>query len=166
MARIRGVFLREPPKGPGTSKKAALAANPTKLVADAAFPKDREESVKNAAFRVNSGARGEWPPGQYFAIWEFASDVVLKVGEKNGDGSVRVVGFIQGGKVVGEDGKVVGIPDDILQEEGVERGGWVLLIGKRPHIPEGWEGVVNAPGSRKRKKLPSPDEHSTGHDGT
>jgi len=27
-----------------------------------------------------------------------------------------------------------------------------MLIGIHPNVPEGWEEVVSAPGSRKRKK--------------
>lgn len=173
MARIRGVYLRKPPKGPSsyTSKEAALAASPTMTVADAAFPKTRMDSVKNAAFRVNSGGRGEWSPSEFFAVWEYAKDVVLKVrgddesGTDDDEGSVEVIGFIRTEKilgegnrrrsvqmVIGEDDEPVGKLDDVLQEEGVERGGWVLLIGVHPHVPEGWEETVNAPGSRKRRK--------------
>jgi hypothetical protein len=154
VARIRGVYLRKPPKGPSsyTSKEAALAAAPTMLVADAAFPKNRMDSVKNAAFRVNSGGRGEWSPNEFFAVWEYARDVVLRVKADGGEGSVEVIGFEQEGEVIGEDGDPVGALDDLLQEEGVERGGWVLLIGVQPNVPEGWEETVNAPGSRKRRK--------------
>lgn len=214
MARVRGVYLREPPKGPSayTSKEAALSANPTMLVADAAFPKDRPESVKNAAFRVNSGGRGEWSNSEYFAVWEYAKDVVLRTKGSSGDdaddsradGAVEVIGFVQeeeasedeteepdegeteeasegeteesdegeteepdeGKKrrrrrrkkkkvspnVIGEGNEVVGKLEDLVKEEGVETGGWVLLIGLQPNVPEGWEKTVNAPGSRKRKR--------------
>lgn len=179
MARIRGVYLRKPPKGPSsyTSKEAALAAAPTMLVADAAFPKNRMDSVKNAAFRVNSGGRGEWSSNEFFAVWEYAKDVVLRVkpegaevgassgGDSDDEGSVEVLGFVRservesGGSrrksvlmVIGEDDEPIGKLDDLLQEDGVERGGWVLLIGVQPNVPEGWEEIVNAPGSRKRRK--------------
>lgn len=154
MARIRGVYLRKPPKGPSsyTTKEAALVANPTMLVADAAFPKNRMDSVKNAAFRVNSGGRGEWSPNEFFAVWDYAPDVVFRTKPGGGESSVEVVGFDQDGTVIGEEGEPVGKLDDILQEEGVERGGWVLLIGVQPNVPDGWEETVNAPGSRKRRK--------------
>lgn len=154
MARIRGVYLRTPPKGPSsyTSKEAALAASPTMTVADAAFPKNRLESVKNAAFRVNSGGRGEWSPSEFFAIWEYAKDVVLRVGPDDSDSGVEVIGFARDGEVIGEEGDSVGSLDALLKEDGVETGGWVLLIGAQPNVPEGWDQVVNAPGSRKRKK--------------
>lgn len=154
MARVRGVYLRKPPKGPSsfTTKEAALVANPSMLVADAAFPKNRMDSVRNAAFRVNSGGRGEWSSNEFFAVWEYAPDVVLRVKPGGGEGSVEVIGFDQDGSVIGENDAVVGKADDILQEEGVERGGWVLLIGMQPNVPEGWEETVTAPGSRKRKR--------------
>ena len=153
MARVHGVYLRKPPKGPSayTSKEAALAASPTMLVADAAFPKSRMESVRNAAFRVNSGGRGDWSPGEFFAIWEYAQDVVLRVRREPGtDGSVEVIGFAKEGEVIGTNEESVGTLEAVLKEEGTETGGWVLLIGVQPHVPEGWEETVNAPGSRKR----------------
>lgn len=155
MARIRGVYLRTAPKGPQsyTSKEAALAAAPTMLVADAAFPKNRLKSAENAAFRVNSGGRGEWSPSQFFGIWEYAKDVVLRTKAQDGDGSVEVVGFAKDGVVIGEDGTPLGQSlDDLLKEEDIETGGWVLLIGAQPNVPDGWDRVVNAPGSRKRKR--------------
>lgn len=185
MARVHGVHMRKPPKGPSsyTSKEAALAASPTLLVADAAFPKNKLESVKNAAFRVNSGGRTEWAPGEFFAIWEYARDVVLRLPPKEKpeepevkpatkgrrtsakaaakvvetkpetvEGSMEVVGFAVDGEVIGEDGTSVGALDVLLKEEGVETGGWVLLVGSQPHVPEGWEEVVNAPGSRKKRR--------------
>lgn len=155
MARVRGVYLRKPPRGPATytSKEAALAASPTMVVADAAFPRSRMESVKNAAFRVNSGGRGNWSPSQFFAVWDYAHDVVLRVGpESSADGSVEVIGFAQDGEVIGEDGESVGSLETFLKEDGVEAGGWVLLIGMQPHVPEGWEKIVGAPGSRRRKR--------------
>jgi hypothetical protein len=153
MARVRGVYLRKPPKGPSayTSKEAALIANPSMLVADAAFPKNRMESVKNAAFRVNSGGRGEWSSEEFYAIWEYAQDIVLRVKPDDGEGSVEVLGFEEEGTVIGEDGKSIGTLDALLKEEGVEMGGWVLLIGVHP-APDGWAEVVSAPGSRKRKR--------------
>lgn len=153
MARVHGVYLRKPPKGPSayTSKEAALAASPTMLVADAAFPKSRMESVRNAAFRVNSGGRGDWSPGEFFAIWEYAQDVVLRVKREPGtDGSVEVIGFAKEGEVIGTNEESVGTLEAVLKEEGTETGGWVLLIGVHPHVPEGWEETVSAPGSRKR----------------
>lgn len=154
MARVHGVYLRKPPKGPSayTSKEAALAASPTLLVADAAFPKNRMESVKNAAFRVNSGGRGDWAPGEFFAIWEYAHDVVLRVKrEQPGtEGSVEVIGFSKDGEVIGTNEESVGTLEAVLKEEGTETGGWVLLIGVQPNVPEGWEETVGAPGSRKR----------------
>jgi hypothetical protein len=155
MARIRGVYLRTAPKGPEayTSKEAALAAAPLMLVADAAFPRNRMESVKNAAFRVNSGGRGEWSPSEFFAVWEYAHDVVLRTRTSDGDGAVEVIGFAKGSEVVGEDGKVLGESlENLLKEDGVETGGWVLLIGVQPNVPEGWDQVVSGPGSRKRKR--------------
>jgi len=155
MARVHGVYLRKPPKGPSsyTSKEAALAASPTLVVPDAAFPKNKVESVRNAAFRVNSGGRGDWSPGQFFAIWDYAQDVVLRVHrDEDGDGPVEVIGFAKEGEVIGSTGESVGSLETVLKEEGVETGGWVLLIGIHPNVPEGWEEVVNAPGSRKRKK--------------
>lgn len=154
MARVRGVYLRKPPKGPSayTSKEAALAASPEMLVADAAFPKSKLESVKNAAFRVNSGGRGEWSPREFFAVWDYAPDVVLRVKPDAGEGSVEVIGFVEGGEVIGEDGKSVGTLESYQKEEDVETGGWVLLIGVQPNVPDGWAETVNAPGSRKRKK--------------
>ena len=153
MARVRGVYLRKPPRGPATytSKEAALAASPTMVVVDAAFPRDRMESVKNAAFRVNSGGRGNWAPTAFFAIWDYAHDVVLRVGSEGTDGSVEVVGFVQDGEVIGEHGDSVGTLESLLKEEGVEAGGWILGIGMQPHVPEGWEKIVSAPGSRRRK---------------
>lgn len=154
MACIRGVYLRKPPKGPSsyTSKEAALAASPTLLVADRAFPKTRLESVKKAAFRLNSGARGEWSSDHFFAIWEYSKDVVLRITPREGgEDAVEVIGFAQGGEVIGEDGESVGPLEGVLEGEGVETGGWVLLVGMQPHVPEGWEQVVNAPGSRKKK---------------
>lgn len=154
MARIRGVYLRTAPKGPSsyTSKEAALAAAPTMTIADAAFPKNRLESVKNAAYRVNSGGRGEWSPSEFFAIWEYAKDLVLRVQPDDGDGGVEAIGFVKDGEVIGDEGESVGSLETLLKEDGVETGGWVLLIGTQPHVPEGWDAVVNAPGSRKRKK--------------
>lgn len=155
MARVHGVYLRKPPKGPSsyTSKEAALAASPTLVVPDAAFPKNKVESVRNAAFRVNSGGRGDWSPGQFFAIWDYAQDVVLRVRrDEDGDGPVEVIGFAKEGEVIGSTGESVGSLETVLKEEGVETGGWVLLIGIHPNVPEGWEEVVSAPGSRKRKK--------------
>ncbi|AYD81394.1 hypothetical protein SEA_JUSTBECAUSE_239 [Streptomyces phage JustBecause] len=155
MARVHGVYLRKPPKGPSayTSKEAALAASPTMLVADAAFPRNKMESVKNAAFRVNSGGRGDWSPSEFFAIWEYAHDVVLRIRQKAGaDGSVEVIGFVKDGEVIGSDEGSVGTVESVTKEDGVEVGGWVLLIGVHPNVPEGWEEVVSAPGSRKRKK--------------
>jgi len=155
MARVHGVYLRKPPKGPSsyTSKEAALAASPTLVVPDAAFPKNKVESVRNAAFRVNSGGRGDWSPGQFFAIWDYAQDVVLRVRrDEDGDGPVEVIGFAKEGEVIGSTGESIGSLETVLKEEGVETGGWVLLIGIHPNVPEGWEEVVSAPGSRKRKK--------------
>lgn len=154
MARVRGVYLRKPPRGPATytSKEAALAASPTLVVADAAFPRNRMESVKNAAFRVNSGSRGDWAPASFFAVWDYAHDVVLRVGSENADGSVEVIGFAQEGEVIGEHGESIGSLETLLKEEGVETGGWVLLVGMQPHVPDGWEKIVSAPGSRRRKQ--------------
>lgn len=155
MARVHGVYLRKPPKGPSsyTSKEAALAASPTMLVVDAAFPKSKVESVKNAAFRVNSGGRGDWSSNEFFAIWDYAQDVVMRVRrDSDGEGPVEVIGFMKDGEVVGGAGDSVGTLESVLKEEGVEVGGWTLLIGVQPHVPEGWEEIVNAPGSRKRKK--------------
>lgn len=155
MARVHGVHLRKPPRGPSayTSKEAALAASPTMLVADAGFPKNKMESVKNAAFRVNSGSRTEWSPGEFFAIWEYATDVVLRMRQKDSaEGLVEVIGFARDGEVIADGEKSVGLLDDFLEEEGVEVGGWVLLIGVHPNVPEGWEEIVGAPGSRKRRK--------------
>lgn len=155
MARVHGVYLRKPPKGPAaySSKEAALAASPTMLVADAAFPKNKMESVKNAAFRVNSGSRGDYSPGEFFAIWEYAHDVVLRVRrDATGDGSVEVIGFTRDGEVIGATEESVGGVESVLKEDGVEVGGWVLLIGVHPNVPEGWEETVSAPGSRKRKR--------------
>jgi hypothetical protein len=159
MARVRGVYLRKPPKGPSayTSKEAALIANPKMLVADAAFPKDRMESVKNAAFRVNSGGRGEWSSSEFYGIWEYAKDIVLRIKPDDGEGSVEVVGFEADGTVIGEEGDPVGSLEDLLREDGIEMGGWVLLIGVHP-APEGWAEVVNAPGSRRRKRRRSTDQ--------
>ncbi|MCP9209614.1 hypothetical protein [Streptomyces cucumeris] len=153
MARVRGVYLRKPPPGPSTysSKEAALAASPTLTVADAAFPKSKLESVKNAAFRVNSGGRGDWSQGEFFAIWDYAKDLVLRTKGGDGEDSVEVVGFVRGAEVIGEDGESIGSLESMLKEQGVETGGWVLLIGVQPHVPEGWHEVVNAPGSRRRK---------------
>jgi hypothetical protein len=155
MARVRGVHLRKPPKGPSayTSKEAALAASPTMVVADAAFPKDKLDSVKNATFRVNSGSRGDWSPGEFFAIWEYAHDVVLRISrDSTGDGSVEVIGFAKDGEVIKSVGESVGTLESVLKEEGTEVGGWVLLVGMQPHVPEGWEEIVNAPGSRRRNR--------------
>ncbi|AXH66386.1 hypothetical protein SEA_SATIS_237 [Streptomyces phage Satis] len=155
MARVHGVYLRKPPKGPSayTSKEAALAASPTMVVADAAFPKNKMESVKNAAFRVNSGGRGDWSPGEFFAVWEYAQDVVLRIRKKAGtEGAVEVIGFVKDGEVIGPNEETVGSLETVLKEEGAEVGGWVLLVGVHPHVPEGWEEIVSAPGSRKRRK--------------
>ncbi len=151
MARIRGVHLRKPPRGPSayTSKEAALAASPTMLVADAAFPKGRLESVKNAAFRQNSGHRGEWSPEHFFSIWEYDQRLVLRI--RPDDSSVEVIGFVNDGEVTGDDGNPLGSLDDLLAKDpDIETGGWVLLIGMQPHVPEGWGKVVSAPGSRKK----------------
>lgn len=155
MARIRGVYLRTAPEGPSsyTSKEAALAASPTMTVADAAFPRNRLESVKKAAYRVNSGGRGEWSPAEFFAIWEYAKDVVLRLGSPDDDkGGVEVIGFAKDGQVIGSEGESIGTLESVLKEDGVETGGWVLLIGAQPNVPEGWDQVVNAPGSHKRRK--------------
>lgn len=154
MARVRGIYLRKAPKGPSayTSKEAALAANPTMLVADAAFPKSKLESVKNAAARVNSGGRGDWSPRQFFAIWEYAQDVVLR---QVGEDSYEVIGFAQDGEVIGENGEPVGPLESVTKEDGVMTGGWVLLIGSQPHVPEGWEQVVNGPSERRRSTAKS-----------
>lgn len=155
MARVHGVYLRKPPKGPSsyTSKEAALAASPTLMVADAAFPKNKVDSVKNAAFRVNSGGRGDWSPNEFFAVWDYAQDVVLRVTRvEEGEGPVEVIGFAKDGEVIGGNGESVGSIETVMKEEGVETGGWVLLVGVHPNVPEGWEEVVSAPGSRKRKK--------------
>lgn len=154
MARIRGVFLRDVPKGPSsyTSKEAALVANPEMVVADAVFPKDKMESAKNAAFRVNSGGREEYGSDEFFAIWEYAKDVVLRTKPEGGERSVEFLGFERDGQVIGEDGSSIGEAEAVLSRENVERGGWVLLIGLQPHVPEDWTETVNAPGSRKRKR--------------
>ena len=154
MARVRGVYLMDAPEGPQsyTSKEAALAASPNQLVADAAFPSNKLASVKNAAFRVNSGGRGEWSNEKFFAIWKYSKDVVLKSKSDESDGSVDVIGFVEGKEVITDDGTSAGLLEDLLKEGSVEQGGWVLLIGARPNIPAGWEGVVSAPGSRKRNK--------------
>lgn len=184
MARVHGVYLRKPPKGPSayTSKEAALAASPTMVVPDAAFPKTKMESVKNAAFRVNSGGRGDWSPGEFFAIWEYAQDVVLRVRQKEkseapvaaapkprkgrrkseatveapveskAESLVEVIGFAKDGEVIGDEEKSLGALDDFLEEGNVETGGWVLLIGVHPYVPEGWEEIVGAPGSRRRRR--------------
>lgn len=154
MARIRGVYLRKVPKGPSSysSKEAALAASPTTLVADAAFPKNKLESVKSAAFRVNSGGRGEWSSGEFFAIWEYTKDVILRRLPGDKEDAVEVVGFVVDGEVIGDDGESVGTLEAVTKEEGTEVGGWVLLIGSQPHVPEDWASTVNAPGSRKRRR--------------
>lgn len=185
MARVHGVHMRKPPKGPSsyTSKEAALAASPTLLVADAAFPKNKLESVRNAAIRVNSGGRTEWSPGEFFAIWEYARDVVLRLLPKEkpepeakpatkgrrtsakaaaskeaeskpetAEGSVEVIGFVKGGEVIGDDGNSVGSLENLIKEDGVETGGWVLLIGSQPHVPEDWEEVVNAQGRKAKRR--------------
>lgn len=154
MARIRGVYLRKPPKGPSSysSKEAALAASPTLVVADAAFPKNKLDSVKSAAFRVNSGGRGEWSPSEFFAIWEYAKDVVLRRLPGDKEDAVEVIGFVSDGEVIGDEGETVGTLEAVLKEEGVELGGWVLLVGSQPHVPDDWASTVNAPGSRKRRK--------------
>ena len=174
MARVRGVHLRTPPTGPGVypSKETALEAEPGKVIADAAFPRTRLDSVKAAAFRVNSGARTEWDSSQYFAIWEYTKDVVLRIRDEGGEdgasddeGSVEVIGFVQNERiddtegrkksvrvVVGDHGEPKGELDELLQEDGVELGGWMLLIGRQPNVPPGWEDVVSAPGSRRRRR--------------
>lgn len=154
MARIRGVFLRDVPKGPSsyTSKEAALIANPEMVVADAVFPKGKMESAKNAAFRVNSGGREEYGSDEFFAIWEYAKDVVLRVNPGSGERSVEFLGFERDGEVIGEDGKSIGKAETVLARENVERGGWVLLIGLQPHVPEGWSETVNGPGSGRRRR--------------
>lgn len=163
MVRVRGVYLRKPPKGPSayTSKEAALAANPTMLTADAAFPKNRLESVKNAALRVNSGGRDEWSSEEFFAIWEYAKDVVLRIkrNEEGEDESIEALGFLQDGKVIGDDGVSIGTLKTVPRGEGesVETGGWVLLIGVQPHVPEGWEEIVNSSRRRKRKQQKDPE---------
>lgn len=154
MARIRGVYLRKPPPGPSThtTKEAALAASPMMTVADGGFPKNKLESVKNAASRVNSGERGEWAAGEFFAIWEYARDLVLRLRPAgNGDSSVEVLGFLVNGEVMGESGGSIGPLEDVSKGDGtVETGGWLLLIGVQPHVPAGWESVVNS--SRNRKQ--------------
>jgi hypothetical protein len=156
MARVRGVYLRKPPKGPTsyTSKEAALAASPTLVVTDAAFRKHKLESAKNAASRVNSGERSEWPSSEYFAVWEYAKDVVLRVKPGSGgkEESVEVVGFVQDGEVIGEDGDSVGTLESLMKDNEIETGGWLLLIGLQPNVPEGWGPVAGAAGVRGRRK--------------
>jgi hypothetical protein len=51
--------------------------------------------------------------------------------------------------------------DFSIDDEGLEEGKsgqWELLIGLREHAPPGWEPIINAPGSRKRRKASSEDE--------
>lgn len=143
-APIRGVRLRKPSEDPmDLTKEATLLANPGMVIEDAAFPKDRLDSVKNAAFRVNSGGRTEWDNRYFFAIWDFDEDVIFRVA-KPSDGAPADEGGVQ---VLGFAGEMKKVP----RGKGIERGGWVLLIGRRPNIPQGWENVINAPGSRKRR---------------
>lgn len=117
MARVRDVVVRDAPDGPPgqgvyTTKLQALAVDPTKTVVDARF--DTLKAVEDAAFRVNSGQRKDWPNDKYYAAFDY----------------------------------------DIADEsiEGSSAGKWLLLIGLREHAPVGWEPVINAPGSRKRRK--------------
>jgi hypothetical protein len=72
--------------------------------------------------------------------------------EAKADGSVDVIGFVKDGEVIGKTEESVGTLESVLKEDGVEVGGWVLLIGVQPHVPEGWEDIVTAPGSRKKRK--------------
>jgi hypothetical protein len=164
MAQIKGIYLREPPKSPDmyTSKAAALLAEPHKTVADRAFPKDKIESVKNAASRVNSDRRGDWPFNQFFGIWEYADDAVLKIpasGEE--DERTSFLGFAVNGEVIGEDGSSVGILSELRQEPGVDVGGWVLLIGVHPNVPKGWERIVY--GTRRRRRTDALETENPGH---
>jgi len=122
VARVRDVLVREAPSGPPgrgeyTTKLQALAAEPDKTVVDARF--STLKAVEDAAFRVNSGARKEWPSDRYYAAYEFTLD------------------------------------DEAIAESG--SGQWLLLIGLKEHAPDAWKPVINAPGSRKRRKSSEED---------
>jgi hypothetical protein len=84
-------------------------------VVDARF--DSLKAVIDAAFRVNSGQRKDWPSDRYYAVYEFTID------------------------------------DEAISDS--NSGQWLLLIGLKEHAPAGWESIINAPGSRKRRKTSS-----------
>lgn len=116
-------MVRDAPDGPPgqgvyTTKLQALAVDPTKTVVDARF--DTLKAAEDAAFRVNSGQRKDWPNDKYYGAFDY----------------------------------------DIADEsiEGGSAGKWLLLIGLREHAPAGWEPVINAPGSRKRRKAKAEQE--------
>jgi hypothetical protein len=119
MARVQEVVLRKTPPGPGEygTKMDALEANPEEVVVDARF--SRRKSVEDAAFRVNSGKRRDWPNDRFYACWDFNAE---GVGATEDEGPVATMGR------------------------------WELLIGDKRYMPEVWRPIVEAPGSRRRRR--------------
>lgn len=124
MARVQEVVVRKTPPGPGEygTKVEALEANPEDVVVDARF--SRRKSVEDAAFRVNSGKRRDWPNDRFYACWEFNAE---GVGATEDEGPVATMGR------------------------------WELLIGYKEHMPEIWRPIVEAPGSRRRRRRVEPE---------
>lgn len=52
-------------------------------------------------------------------------------------------------------------PEAEPDENGVVQDAWHLLIGVRPHIPEGWAKEVSAPGSRRKSESEGQREQLT-----
>lgn len=119
MARVQEVVVRKTPPGPGEygTKLDALEANPEDVVVDARFA--RRKSVEDAAFRVNSGRRRDWPSDRFYACWGYNPE---ESGETDDGGPAPTVGR------------------------------WELLIGEKRFMPEIWRSVVEAPGSRRRRR--------------
>jgi hypothetical protein len=74
MGKIENVEMRQPTPGPGLprSPKEALHANPTEVLVVGKYTTKR--SAREAAGRVNLGARAEWPNHTYYAAWGFNDD--------------------------------------------------------------------------------------------
>lgn len=89
MARVQEVRLRKVPPGPGeyTSKREALEAKPEEVVVDAEF--STQKSVEDAAFRVNSNKRKEWPSDRFYACWAYNAEAD---GDTEDSGPMETVG--------------------------------------------------------------------------
>lgn len=130
MAKVEKVVLWDavPPPGHYANPKAALTAEPTKLVQDNAF--SMESQAKAAAKRLNDGSRAKkWPNDRYFAIY------VPNPRPSEPEGEYNTV-----------------------------HDAWLVLIGVRPHIPEGWESFVDHVPRKYNKKSNKGSEDVTDTD--